>query len=166
MTPRSASSAEGGRVRRVVLEQELKREYQAFLQAPNRGRRDGRGTAAARCDEIARWAEQHQLPIVDGHVQFPDVRIEYETPDGRREVRDVEVMTPHYRGAHAAAKVAAGFARYGAVGARLSGAPGLEPWRPGQGVPPRRGDAAVTFDAARRGGQPLTGSRTGRPGSW
>ena len=117
-------STEGGRVRRVVLELELKREYQAFLQAPNRGRRDGGGRPQRDAIEIARWAEQHQLPIVDGHVQFPDVRIEYETPDGRLDVRDVEVMTPHYRGAHAAAKVAAGFARYGAVGARLSGGRG------------------------------------------
>ena len=39
-------------------------------------------------------------PIDDGHVQFPDVRIEYEHPDGRRDVEDVEVVTPHYRGAH------------------------------------------------------------------
>ena len=45
----------------------------------------------------------------DGHVQFPDVRIEYERPDGRREVEDVEVITPHYRGALAAAKARSGF---------------------------------------------------------
>ena len=62
---------------------------------------------------------------VDGHVQFPDVRIEYETTaTAVARSQDVEVMTPHYRGAHAAAKVAAGFARYGAVGARLSGGRG------------------------------------------
>jgi hypothetical protein len=117
-------AAEGGRVQRVVLEVELKRDYQSFLQAPNRGRRDADGRPGRDAIEIARWAEQHQLPVVDGHVQFPDVRIEYETPDGRLEVRDVEVMTPHYRGAHAAAKVASGFARYGSVGARLSGGRG------------------------------------------
>ena len=40
-------------------------------------------------------------------------------------------MTPHYRGAHAAAKVSAGFTRYGAVGARLSGASGAR--RSGRG---------------------------------
>jgi hypothetical protein len=60
--------------------------------------------------------------VVDGHVQFPDLRIEYEGRDGRREVQDIEVMTPHYRGAHAAAKVSAGFTRYHATGARLGGA--------------------------------------------
>ena len=58
--------------------------------------------------------------MVDDRVQFPDVRIEYERPDGRRDIEDVEVMTPHYRGAHAASKVKAGFTRYGSVGARVS----------------------------------------------
>ena len=49
-------SAAGGRVRRVVLEHELKREYQRFLQAPNRGRRDSDGRPQRDADEIARWA--------------------------------------------------------------------------------------------------------------
>jgi hypothetical protein len=44
-------------------------------------------------------------------VQFPDVRIEYDV-DGRDRTLDVEVMTPHYRGAHAAAKSGSGFALY------------------------------------------------------
>lgn len=113
---------DGGRVHRVVLEHELKREYQSFLQSPNRGRSDSSGRSQRDAVEIARWAQEHQLPVVDGHVQFPDVRIEYEGRDGRQEVQDIEVMTPHYRGAHAAAKVSAGFTRYHATGARLGGA--------------------------------------------
>ncbi len=117
-------ASRGSRVRRVVLEQELKRDYQRFLQAPNRGRRKGTGRPERDADEIARWAREQGLPMVDEHVQFPDVRLECETPDGRREYEDVEVMTPHYRGAHAAAKVRAGFTRYSAIGARLSGASG------------------------------------------
>jgi hypothetical protein len=52
---------------------------------------------------------------------LPDARLEYEDRDGRRAVEDIEVVTPHYRGAHAAAKVRAGFSRYRAVGARLGG---------------------------------------------
>jgi hypothetical protein len=114
----------GLRVRRVVLEQELKREYQSFLQEPNRGRRNSSGRPQRHLDEIARWAREHELPVVDDHVQFPDLRIECEGRDGRREIEDVEVMTPHYRGAHARAKVQAGFVRYGAVGARLGGSSG------------------------------------------
>jgi hypothetical protein len=44
-------------------------------------------------------------------VQFPDARIEYEL-NGRDRTLDVEVMTPHYRGAHAVAKSRSGFALY------------------------------------------------------
>ena len=114
----------GNSVRRVVLDHELKREYQAFLQAPNRGRREGTGRPQRDPVEIARWAQEHQLPMIDDRVQFPDVRIEYEGRDGRPEVHDIEVMTPHYRGAHAASRVSAGFARYRATGARLGGSRG------------------------------------------
>ncbi len=113
--------ASGSRVRRVVLDHELKRDYQAFLQAPNRGRRDSDGRPRRDPVEIAKWADAHQLPIVDDRVQFPDVRIEYEGRDGRLEIEDLEVMTPHYRGAHAAAKVRAGFTRYAATGVRVGG---------------------------------------------
>ena len=62
--------------------------------------------------EIRAWASEHDLPCDDqGHVQFPDVRIEYDI-DGRDHTLDVEVMTPHYRGAHAAAKSGSGFTLY------------------------------------------------------
>jgi hypothetical protein len=66
-------------------------------------------------------------------VHFPDVRIEFEWPDGRRDVENVEVTTLHYRGAHAAAKARAGFTRYrgtsGRVGAR-TGRKGGRPFDP------------------------------------
>jgi len=114
----------GLRVERVVLEEELKREYQRFLQEPNRGRRESSGRPGRTAEEIARWAHEHELPMVDDHVQFPDIRLECEREDGSREVEDIEVITPHYRGAHAAAKVSAGFTRYGAVGARFGGSSG------------------------------------------
>jgi hypothetical protein len=114
----------GARVRRVVLEEDLKSSYQRFLQAGNRGRRDSGGRPERDPDAIADWARTQQLPCHDGHVDFPDFRLEYEDRDGRLAVEDVEVVTPHYRGAHAAAKVRAGFTRYRAVGARLGGAGG------------------------------------------
>ena len=125
----------GEPVRRVVLEEELKREYQRFLQAENRGRRERGETPEERSDAVARWAQEHQLPYEDGHVQFPDARLEYDGRDGRRSVEDIEVVTPHYRGAHAAAKVRAGFTRYRAVGARLGGL--RTTGRSGRGVDPR-----------------------------
>jgi hypothetical protein len=125
----------GEPVHRVVLEEELKREYQRFLQAENRARREHGETPEERADAVARWAQEHQLPYEDGHVQFPDARLEYDGRDGRRSVEDIEVVTPHYRGAHAAAKVRAGFSRYRAVGARLGGL--RTTGRSGRGVDPR-----------------------------
>ena len=114
----------GSHVHRVVLDHEMKREYQSFLQEPNRGRRDSTGRPQRDPSEIARWAEERHLPMLDGSVQFPDLRIEYDRPDGRRDVQDVEIITPHYRGAHAASKVSAGFTQYRATGARLGGVRG------------------------------------------
>ena len=70
----------GEPVRRVVLEEELKREYQRFLQAENRARRDHGETPEERAETVARWAQEHDLPYEDGHVQFPDARIEYRGP--------------------------------------------------------------------------------------
>jgi DNA-binding PadR family transcriptional regulator len=125
----------GARVRRVVLEEELKSDYQRFLQRNNRGRRDGGGIPERNQDAIARWARERELPCNEGHVEFPDARIEYDDRDGRRAVEDIEVVTPHYRGAHAAAKAASGFSQYRAVGARVGGVSGSG--RSGRGVDPR-----------------------------
>ena len=69
---------DGAEIRRVILEQELKREYQSFLQEHNRGRppSDGRPDRDAR--EIALWAQEHELPYFDERVHFPDFRVECE----------------------------------------------------------------------------------------
>jgi hypothetical protein len=99
-------------IHRVVLENELKAEYQEFLQERNRNRDDSDGRPDRDPLEIQNWAREHNLPCDDqGHVQFPDVRIEYDI-DGRDHTLDVEVMTPHYRGTHAAAKSGSGFTLY------------------------------------------------------
>jgi hypothetical protein len=99
-------------IHRVVLENELKAEYQEFLQERNCNRDDSDGRPDRDPLEIQSWAREHNLPCDDqGHVQFPDVRIEYDI-DGRDQTLDVEVMTPHYRGAHAAAKSGSGFTLY------------------------------------------------------
>jgi hypothetical protein len=99
---------DGAEVRRVVLEQELKREYQSFLQEHNRNRSDSDGRPDRDAREIAQWAVEHELPYFDDQVRFPDFRIEYDL-DGREGHRDVEVLTPHYRGAHAASRGRTGF---------------------------------------------------------
>lgn len=109
----------GLEVRRVVLEQDLKREYQEFLQEHNRGRADSDGRPDRDEREIREWARDHDLPYFDGQVHFPDYRIEYEV-DGRELHQDVELFTPHYRGAHAAGHSKAGFQVY-VVGSRGGG---------------------------------------------
>ncbi len=114
----------GAHIYRVVLDGELKREYQEFLQAGNRGHPESDGLPTRTLSEVQEWAELHHLPLLDGSVQFPDLRIEYEWPDGRPGIEDVEVLTPHYRGAHAAAKAAAGFSSYRAGGPRVGGRSG------------------------------------------
>lgn len=91
----------GAKIRRVVLDYELKRDYQRFLQEPNRGQPHSDGRPQRTSAEIERWADEHELPVIDNGVRFPDVRIEYDDRDGRPRIEDVEVMTHHYRGAHA-----------------------------------------------------------------
>lgn len=109
------------RILRIVLEQDLKREYQRFLQEPNRGRSDSDGRVKRTSEEVRAWAEEHELSMRDGHVQFPDLRLELEMPDGRREIEDIEVTTLHYRGLQASGKASAGFTRYRSSGGRVGG---------------------------------------------
>jgi hypothetical protein len=113
-------------IQRVVLEQELKREYQCFLQEHNRDRPDSDGRSDRDAREIEQWAHDHELPYFDEQVHFPDFRIEYEL-DGRERHEDVEVLTPHYRGAHAATRAKTGFTCFRV---RTSGRGGGRPFDP------------------------------------
>jgi hypothetical protein len=106
---------EGAEIRRVVLEQDLKREYQMFLQEHNRGRSDSDGRPDRNRHEIEEWAREHELPYFDESMHFPDFRIEYEL-DGRDRHEDIEVLTENYRGDHAASRARAGFTCYGGRG--------------------------------------------------
>ncbi len=112
---------EGGRVTRVVLDHEVKREYQQFL-----NRRDRPADADLEHDRLA-FARAHDLTVVNGHLQLPDLRIEYETEDGRLEYRDVELVTEHYSRGQVSDKTQAGFTCYRAGGrsgeARTGGSP-------------------------------------------
>jgi hypothetical protein len=97
---------DGGRLHRVVLDYELKRDYQTFLNRPDRPE-----DAEVKTDRLV-FAEAHDLPVIDGHLELPDLRIEYETADGRLAYRDVELVTEHYSRAQLAGKARAGFTRY------------------------------------------------------
>ena len=61
----------GGRIDRVVLDDELKRDVYARA---NRSRFD---SDDERQEALATAARACQLPIIEGHIEFPDLRIEY-----------------------------------------------------------------------------------------
>lgn len=97
---------EGGRVLRVMLDYELKEKLYKKL-----------GEAQARDDarldlQKQTFARQLELPVVEGRVILPDMRIEYETREGERARVDVELATSHYHGNHLAEKAKAGFQIY------------------------------------------------------
>jgi hypothetical protein len=115
-------------IERVVLDHELKREYQSWLHERDRDREDYDGHPDRTPDEIRDWALERDLPYFDDELHFPDLRIEYQEPDGRWNHEDIEVTTAHYRGAHAASVAESGFSRYRGIslriGARASGSRG------------------------------------------
>lgn len=96
----------GGTVRRVVLDTELKREHFKRTIKP--------GVAYRKFQ--AESAKELHLPVIDGHVVFPDFRIEYEDERGEMGRVDVEVATGNYREQHLQTKSAAGFRVYSMSG--------------------------------------------------
>jgi DNA-binding MarR family transcriptional regulator len=115
------------RVNRVVLDYELKSDYQKWLHEHDGDRDDYDGHHDRTDEEIRTWAAEHDLPYFDDQVHFPDFRIEYEEPDGSLHREDAEVLTVHYRGAHAAAAARSGFTCYGGATARTGGGRGPDP---------------------------------------
>lgn len=111
----------GLEIERVRLDYELKREYQQWLHERDRDRPNATGRPDRDRHEIEQWAREHDLPCHDGHVQFPDCRIDYRDIDGREDHLDVEVTTEHYRGAHGAAVASSGFSCHRGSSARIGG---------------------------------------------
>jgi hypothetical protein len=99
---------QGGSNPRVLLDFELKSQVQKAIHAarkeePERDLNEIRQQVAA----------ELELPIVDGKIQIPDVRIEYDLDQGSRSGHsDVEVVTAAYHPAHLRAKAQAGFHTY------------------------------------------------------
>jgi hypothetical protein len=93
--------ASGGKVRRVVLDYELKKD---LYQALSRIRPD----KDAKYERIS-IANRFDLKVIDGKIPIPDLRIEYE--DDCREVRrlDLEIATRDYRPQGLGEKAKAGF---------------------------------------------------------
>jgi hypothetical protein len=94
----------GGRPLRVLLDYELKRNLNRDLAtlAPESDVREAR-------EQIA---EEHGLSIVNGRIQVPDLRVEYETAERARKHLDLELATRNYRPRSLAEKAKAGFSLY------------------------------------------------------
>jgi hypothetical protein len=94
----------GGRPLRVVLDYELKRNLNRDLAtlAPASDMQQAR----------QRIAEKHGLSIVNGRIQIPDLRVEYETAEMGRKHVDLELATRNYRPRSLAEKAKAGFSLY------------------------------------------------------
>jgi hypothetical protein len=106
----------GGRIRRIVLDFELKRRVYAPL---------AKAKALPPAD-YARLQEQvarlNGLKVIQGKIPLPDLRVEYETRSGESAQADLELATQHYHGRALAEKAQAGFGFYAAdgSGAKLS----------------------------------------------
>jgi len=109
---------EGGSIKRVVLDFELKKEVFSEL---NKEKDPSDPDYATRKQEIA---EQHGLKVVAGRVVFPDLRIEYETRDQEMDKVDLELATGDYKNSQVQAKHAAGFKIYAPDSA--AGSPALQ----------------------------------------
>ena len=108
--------SQGGRVQRVVLDYELKKNIYSALQKP------GSGSPDERAHRQQRVAEAHGLKVVEGKIPLPDLRLEYETREGELAKVDLELATEHYKSSQVGEKAQAGFTIYvaGQGSARMS----------------------------------------------
>jgi hypothetical protein len=91
----------GGRVEHVRLDDDLKRALYA--------RPTGEERELESAELRAVRAEQLGLPVLDGHVQIPDLQLEYRDRDEALHRLCLEIVTPSYKAHHIAAKARAGF---------------------------------------------------------
>ena len=99
-------SKAGGTPKRIVLDFELKKQVNRQLTKIQTI------PPAERERQRQEIAEAHGLKIVEGKIQFPDVRIEFESRDQEQCKVDLECVTGHYKARQIAAKAAAGFKLY------------------------------------------------------
>jgi hypothetical protein len=97
----------GGTVRRVLLDFECKKKIYAELNKPEDY---GELSYTRRQEQLA---QLYELPVVDGKIALPDLRIEYDTEEGDRAHIDLELATENYRPGHMRQKTRAGFKLYG-----------------------------------------------------
>ena len=99
-------SQSGGTPKRIVLDFELKKNVNRQLA------RIQTFSPAERERQRKEIADAHELKIVNGTIQIPDVRIEYESREHEQCKVDLECVTGHYKSHQIAAKRSAGFKLY------------------------------------------------------
>jgi len=119
---RRGLEADGNRVTVVRLDYEMKRDIgrEAYVAAAKDLRARGQDIQELPQDERRDAIKQaavpvaaaRELPADEDGVDYPDLQIEYERPDGTIGRSNVEVVTEHYHEATLAAKEAAGFQLY------------------------------------------------------
>jgi hypothetical protein len=97
----------GGKVQRVILDFELKRSVNHKL-AKLRSL-----PASEQAEQKRQIAEENSLPVVNGKVALPDLRLEYEGPDQELAKVNLELVTGEYHAQGLKAKAQTGFAMYG-----------------------------------------------------
>jgi hypothetical protein len=96
----------GGRIKRVVLDYELKKKLNRELGHV----KDLRPPEAQKSKEEI--AQNHSVAVVNGSFVVPDVRIEYLDRDGNEARVDLEYLTETYRHGDISSKAQAGFHLY------------------------------------------------------
>jgi hypothetical protein len=97
---------DGGTVRKVALDYELKKQINKELARLGADRHNQ--------DKKSEIAQAHGIRVVNGRVVVPDLQIEYENADGHLARVNLELATKHYRPNQLQAKAQAGFTLYAA----------------------------------------------------
>lgn len=114
----------GGSNLRVRLDFEMKADVQKAIYAARKA--DPMRDMAEIKEEVA---EKFALPFVDGKIQIPDARIDYDFPreegqdasqGSRTGHEDIEVLTAAYHAGHLRAKAQAGFRAYASASDRAT----------------------------------------------
>jgi hypothetical protein len=114
----------GGANLRIRLDFEIKSDVQRAIYAERKA-----GPQREMAHIKQQVAERFDLPFVDGKIQIPDARIEYDLPrDPDRDLdqgsrsghQDIEVLTAAYHAGHLRSKARAGFRNYASASDRSS----------------------------------------------
>jgi hypothetical protein len=106
----------GGKNLRVQLDFELKSEIQKAIYAERKA-----DPVRELSDIKQQVADDLDLPYVDGGIQIPDARIQYDLDQGSRTGHeDIEVLTAAYRPGHLRNKAQAGFHMYASASDRAT----------------------------------------------